>query len=226
METMTVTRANPSTIIAPSATVWRVDPVRSKAEFSVGNRLLLLIKFTVDGQFSDVSGTITLVERDLTRSRADLVIGTASIDAGIARRDKHLKSADFFDVEQYPLMTFTSRRVGRLDAAAGRYRVVGDLMLRGVTRPVTLDVSYTAPRPNTGERRISLTGTTTISQRDFGMDHQSPVGGPADEIRIRVAIEATPTSSAGAPLFSPFEVVDRVAGQPYRLTSTPVGARG
>jgi polyisoprenoid-binding protein YceI len=193
METMTVTRANPATIFIPTTTVWRVDPVRSKAEFSVGNRLLL-VKFTVGGQFSDVGGTVAVDERDLTRSRADLVIRTASIDTGIAWRDKHLQAADFFDVERYPLMTFTSRRVEAVDVAAGRYWVVGDLTLRGVTRPVSLDVRYTPPRPNAGERRIGLTGTTTISRRDFGMAHQRRIGGPADEVRISVAIEATPAA--------------------------------
>jgi polyisoprenoid-binding protein YceI len=191
---MTVTNAYPSTATAPTTTVWRVDPARSRAEFSIGNRMMLLFTSTVDGHFSDIGGSITLDERDLTRSRAELVIGAASLDTANARRDKHLKSADFFDVERHPQLTFTSRTVEAVDAAAGSYRVAGDLTVRGVRRPVTLDVHYSAPRPNAGERRISLTGTTTVSRRDFGMTWQSLVGRPADEVRLSVTLEATPAS--------------------------------
>ena len=194
METATVTNADLFIISAPAATVWRVDPARSKAEFSVGNRMVLLVKNTVNGHFSDIGGTITLDERDLTRSRAELVIGAANLDTGNARRDKHLKSADFFDVARYPRLTFKSRTVEAIDADAGRYRAVGDLTVRGVTRPVMLDVQYAAPRPNAGERRIGLIGTTTVSRRDFGMNWQSLVGRPADEVHLTVALEATPTS--------------------------------
>jgi polyisoprenoid-binding protein YceI len=193
MEAMTVTNAYPAFTSMPTTTVWSINPAHSKIEFSIDNRLLI-VNFTVEGQFPDVSGTITLDERDLTQSRADLMIRTASIETGIGCRDKHLKAADFFDVERYPRMTFASRRIDAVDTAAGLYRVLGDLTLLGVTHPVTLNVRYMPSRSSDGERRISLTGTTTISRRDFGMNHQSPVGGPADEVRVKVAIEATPVS--------------------------------
>jgi polyisoprenoid-binding protein YceI len=207
METTTVTNANHLDADAPATTVWRVDPARSRAEFSVGNRVMLALRITVNGHFSDVAGTIAIDEQEPARSRAELVIGAASLDTGMAKRDTHLRSADFFDVETHPRVTFRSRTVEVVDAATGRYRVGGELTARGVTRPVTLDVQYTAPRPNARERRIALTGTATVSRRDFGMNWQNLVSRPADEVRLTVAVEATPALATDGAL------VERGAGE-------------
>jgi polyisoprenoid-binding protein YceI len=198
METTTDTNANHHSTEASTTTVWRIDPARSRAEFAVDNRVMLVMKLTVKGTFSDLAGTITLDEQHPTMSSAELVIGAASLDTKNGRRDKHLKSADFFDVEKYPQLTFTNRAVKAIDAAAGRYRIDGDLTVRGVTLPVTFDALYTAPDANARERKIVLTGTATVSRRDFGMNWQSLVSRPADEAQLTVALEATPASTSVA----------------------------
>jgi polyisoprenoid-binding protein YceI len=182
---------------APTSTVWQIDPAHSRAEFAVGNRVMLVAKLTVNGGFSDIAGTIELDQQNPANSRADVVIGAASLDTKMARRDKHLKSADFFDVERFPQLTFASRSVEGIDPAAGRYRVGGDLTVRGVTRPVTLDAQYTPPPPNAGQRQIAVTATTTLDRRDFGMVWRSLTSRPADEVRVTVSVQATP---AAAPL--------------------------
>lgn len=194
MQTATITHEPRITGSEPAASVWRVDPAHSSAQISVDTRIMLLVKLTVNGHFSEVSGLITLDERDLTRSRAQISVAAESLDTANARRDKHLKSPDFLDVVRYPRLTFTSGNVEPIDAASGHYRATGDLTVHGVTRPVTLDVQYTPPRRDGSARRLRLVGTTTVSRREFGITHQSLVGRPADEVRIKVTLEATPTS--------------------------------
>jgi polyisoprenoid-binding protein YceI len=89
-------------------------------------------------------------------------------------------------------VTFRSRSVEPIDPVAGRYRVGGDLTVRGVTRPVTLEAQYTPPRPNAGQRQIAVTATTTLDRRDFGMVWRSLMSRPADAVRVTVSVQATP----------------------------------
>src|SRR5258707_10220096 len=128
-----------SQVPATSVTTWKIDQEASRVEFTAGMRLMFVMKVTVLGRFSDVAGTLTVDEREPTNSRVAVTIGTASLDTQLAARDKHLHSADFFDVEHYPAMTFTSRLIEALDQAAGHYRVTGTLTIRDVTREVSLD---------------------------------------------------------------------------------------
>src|SRR3954454_12640341 len=108
----------------------------------IGNRLMFVQRLTITGRFTAVSGTITLDERDPSTARAEVSIDAASIDTQDARRDAHLRTADFFHVAEHPHLTFVSRRVEAIDQAGGTCRVVGDLTVRGVTRPVTLDAHF------------------------------------------------------------------------------------
>ena len=118
--------------VAPAThTFYQIDPAASRVEFAIGLRLFFVKGSTVTGRFADVAGTITLDEQDPGTARATVTIGAASVDTRNERRDTHLRTADFFHVDQHPTLTFRSRRVEPVDPAAGRYRVVGDLTLHG-----------------------------------------------------------------------------------------------
>jgi len=178
--------------VAPAThTVYQIDPAASRVEFAIGLRLFFVKGSTVTGRFADVAGTITLDEQDPGTARATVTIGAASVDTRNERRDTHLRTADFFHVDQHPTLTFRSRRVEPVDPAAGRYRVVGDLTLHGVTREVTLEAHYT-PTPGAGrERRIALTLTAPLNRRDFEMAQNNPVFKVADDLTVTLTIEAT-----------------------------------
>jgi polyisoprenoid-binding protein YceI len=128
-----------SQVPATSVTTWKIDPQASRVEFTARMRMMFVMKVTVPGRFSNVAGTLTVDEREPTNSHVTVTIGTASLDTKLAARDTHLYATDFFDVEHYPTMTFTSRRIEVLDQAAGHYRVTGTLTIREVTREVSLD---------------------------------------------------------------------------------------
>jgi len=150
---------------APALSTWTIDPVHSVPEFAVKHMVIS----TVKGRFTGVEGTITFDEAAPERSSVVASIAVASIDTGEPQRDAHLRSPDFFDVERYPTITFRSTRVERIDDE--RYRVTGDLTIRDVTRPVTLDVEYEGQIKDAyGKQRAALTATTQIDRRDFGLN--------------------------------------------------------
>jgi len=184
--------AMPATPATPAAhATYQIDPAASRVEFSIRKRLFFVKKLTVTGRFSAVEGTITLDEQDPGTAQAEVTIGAGSIDTGNAKRDKHLLKADFFHVDQHPTLTFRSRRVEPVDAAAGRYRVVGDLTVRGVTRDVALETHYIPARGGEHDQRIALTLTAPLNRQDFGITWSSPVIKVADDLTITLTIEAT-----------------------------------
>jgi polyisoprenoid-binding protein YceI len=145
-------------------TIWVIDPAHTLVEFGVRHMMVS----TVKGRFRDVRGAIELDETDPTRSSVSVEIDVASIDTGEPQRDAHLRSADFFDAERYPVITFQSRRIE--EAGHDRYRVVGDLTIRDVTREVTLDATYEGrARDPYGNERIGFSARTTLNRRDFGL---------------------------------------------------------
>jgi polyisoprenoid-binding protein YceI len=172
-------------------TAWQIDPKTSRVEFTIRKRLLVA-PLRVTGRFSDVQGVITLDEQDPTTAQASITIGARSIDTGNARRDTHLRQADFFHVDTHPAITFRSRRVDSSDGIAGRYTVLGDLTVRGVTREVLLDAHYSAPEGSAENRRIKLTLTTNLNRRDFGLVWNTLFISVAGELSVNLEIEATP----------------------------------
>jgi polyisoprenoid-binding protein YceI len=121
-------------------TTWNLDPVHSVAEFKVRHMMISNVK----GQFTGIAGVLTLDETDVTKSRIEASIEAGSINTGDPQRDAHLKSADFFDAEKFPALSFKSTRVTR--AGAGALAVAGDLTIHGVTREVSFAVEGpTAP---------------------------------------------------------------------------------
>jgi polyisoprenoid-binding protein YceI len=176
-----------------STTTWEIDPTASWVEFSARMRLMFISNVTVVGRFSEVHGTLSGTQSDPTNAQVSVTIGSASLDTKAPPRDKHLRSADFFDVEHYPNLTFSSRRIEAIDPAHGHYRVTGSLTIRDVSRDVSLDAKYT---PETGvEQRQIVNLETTLDRRDFGLVWSRPVQKIADDVKITLHIEWVPASS-------------------------------
>jgi|SRR5579863_6963411 len=155
-----------TTTTSPASTItWKLDPAHSSAEFKVKHMMISNVK----GTFSGLSGTLTEHTVDSTLSSVEASVDISTVNTGDAQRDGHLKSADFFDVEKYPTMTFKSTTVER--KADDEYRVTGDLTIHGVTKPVTFAVEGpTAPGKDPwGNTRIGISATTKINRKDFGL---------------------------------------------------------
>jgi polyisoprenoid-binding protein YceI len=165
---------------------WQLDSSSSGIHFAV--RHLVLAK--TRGRFSRWSGTLMVPGGDFSRATVDVVIDAASIDTGVARRDDHLRSAEFLDVNRYPNIIFSARRVSA--EPDGSLRVVGALTIRDVTRHVSLAV---LPNGRTlepwGKQRVGFLATATIERRDFGFSGNPALdaGGLVIGQRIEVEIE-------------------------------------
>ena len=156
---MSTTLTTPQTI-----TTWTLDPVHSVAEFKVKHMMISNVK----GQFTGITGVLTLDESELAGSRVEATIDASTINTREAQRDAHLKSADFFDVEQFPTLSFQSTQVKR--TGDDELAVTGDLTIHGVTRQVTFQVEgpTVAGKDPWGNTRIGLSATTKINRKDFG----------------------------------------------------------
>ena len=144
---------------------WKIDTSHTSAAFSVRHMMIS----NVHGQFQTVTGTVEFDENDPLRSVVDVQIDVASLTTRDERRDGHLRSADFFDAEKYPYITFKSRRVEKTDATRGR--LIGDLTIRDVTKEVVLDVEYAGQAKSPfGTVNAGFTGRTKINRKDFGLN--------------------------------------------------------
>ena len=170
-----------------SVTTWKLDPAHSHAEFKVKHMMISNVK----GSFSGLSGTLSEHPTDSSLSRVEASIDVATINTGDAQRDGHLKSADFFEAEKYPTMTFKSTKVER--KADDEYRVTGDLTIHGVTKPVTFAVEGpSAPNKDPwGNTRIGLSATTKINRKDFGLNWNAALetGGILVGEDVQIALE-------------------------------------
>lgn len=148
------------------ASEWTIDPSHTTAQFSVRHLMVTDVK----GTFSKVSGTIDLNEKDPTKSVVDVVIDANSIDTRDAKRDEHLKSADFFDAANHPKITFKSTQIKKV--GKDKYKVTGDLTMRGVTKPVTLDVvGPTPPIKNPWGMTVrGVNASGKLNRKDFGLN--------------------------------------------------------
>jgi len=181
---------------AATVTTWEIDPKASRIEFTARMRLMFVMKVKVQGRFTDVSGTLTVDEREPANSQVNVTNGAASLDTKLAARDKHLHSADFFDIEHFPTMTFTSRRIEALDRETGHYRVTGALTIRDVTREVSLDAWNVSPQTAGEKPRLAFNLSTVLDRRDFGLTWSRPQQKIVDEINVALSIEFAPVSSA------------------------------
>ncbi|GAB7025587.1 YceI family protein [Geotalea toluenoxydans] len=171
-----------------SASSWKIDADHSNMGFKVRHLMVSNVK----GSFEKVAGVLELDDKDITKSKVDVTIETASINTNAAKRDEHLRSADFFDVAKYPTMTFVSKKVAK---AGKNLKVTGNLTLHGVTRPVVLTVDPITKESKDpwGNLRRGTTATTTINRKDFGLVWNAGLetGGVAvgEEVAIILEIE-------------------------------------
>jgi polyisoprenoid-binding protein YceI len=147
------------------------------------------------GKFTDYAGTINLDQQEPKNSDVDVTIQTASLDMSDEKWDEHLKSKDFFDVEQFPTMTFKSTKVEVTGDKTAN--VTGDLTLHGVTKPVTLAVTYngTGKHPMMDRMETGFEATGKIKRSDFGMGYGVPAVG--DDVNITISVEAFQPPKAG-----------------------------
>lgn len=169
------------------AGVWDIDPVHSDVSFSV--RHLMVSK--VRGRFGAFSGEIT-TGTEVTDSRVTATIDASSIDTNNEQRDNHVRSADFFDVANHPTWNFTSTGVR---GSGAELLLDGDLTIKGVTRPVVLQLEMSGFGPGAyGDTRAGFSASTTINRNDFGVDISMPLDGGGvvvgEKVTISLDIEA------------------------------------
>ena len=179
-----------TTAIATTTTTYIIDKAHSEVTFQVRH---LLSK--VRGRFSDFNGTIEYDEENPERSLVNVDVQAASIDTTERDRDAHLRSADFFDAEKIPTLTFRSTGVQRNDD--GTFAVAGDLTIHGVTRSVSFEASLLGSAKDPwGNERIAFEAETTINRKDFGLTWNAALetGGflVGDEVTISVSVQAVP----------------------------------
>jgi polyisoprenoid-binding protein YceI len=172
----------------PAVTTWNIDPAHSHVEFAAKHLMIS----TVKGRFGGVTGTVTTDESDPAKGQVEVEIDAASIDTREAQRDTHLKSADFFDVEKFPRLTFKSTGIAGVDGDS--FKLTGDLTIHGVTRPVTLDVtSEGRGKDPWGGERAGFSATGKIKRSEFGLTWNQVLetGGfvVGDDIKISLDIE-------------------------------------
>jgi polyisoprenoid-binding protein YceI len=184
MSTLTIPQTTTST-----TTTWNIDPVHSVAEFKVKHMMITNVK----GQFAVVNGLLSLDEENITNSRVEASLDAASVNTRDVQRDAHLKSADFFDVEKFPTLSFKSTRITL--AGNGELAVAGDLTIHGVTKSVVFNVEGpSAPGKDPwGNTRIGLSATTKVNRKDFGLTWNAALetGGilVGDEVTITLDVE-------------------------------------
>jgi polyisoprenoid-binding protein YceI len=169
---------------------WKIDAAHSEADFSIKHMAIS----TVHGTFRGVSGTIKYDPSDVVKSGVEASIDVASVDTGVAQRDTHLKSPDFFDVAKFPTMTFKSTSVTK---AGDHYDVTGDLTLHGVTKKVVLKLDEPG-KEETGMDGKSVhrgfTATTTVNRKDFGLTWNGTLKSGdsvlGDDVKIELDVEA------------------------------------
>lgn len=167
---------------------WKIDAAHSAVEFSVKHMMIA----TVRGRFESFDGKINVDPRDLLKSSVEGRVETASINTRDANRDAHLRSADFFDAEKFPYMTFRSTSIER--TGDGEFKVQGELTIKDVTRPVTFTVSDEGHGKDPwGNQRWGLSGSTSINRKEFGLNWNVALetGGwlVGEQIKINVELE-------------------------------------
>jgi polyisoprenoid-binding protein YceI len=176
--------------VLANADTWHIDPAHTNVEFTVRHMMISNVK----GQFQKTAGTITVNGNDPATAKIDATIDATSIDTRVEKRDAHLKSPAFLDVDKFPTITFKSTKVEA--DGPGKWKVTGDLTLHGVTKPVVLEVETTGT-PITdpmGNTRAGASATTKINRSDFGLKWNQAIEGGGvmvgDEVAISIDVEA------------------------------------
>ncbi len=164
------------TFCARAADTYKLDPAHTSVGFAISH----LIISEVSGRFNDVAGEVTLDKDALTAAKATIQV--KSVDTGIAKRDDHLRTPDFFDAAQFPTITFESMKVEK-------DKITGKFTMHGVTKEIAMPVTVKGPiKDPWGNTRIALSAETTLNRTDYGMKSMMGVG---DEVKIKITSEAT-----------------------------------
>jgi polyisoprenoid-binding protein YceI len=175
-----------STTTVPSTVTgtYAIDPTHSRIGFVARHAMVTKVR----GSFNEFEGTGTFDAEDPSRSQLSLTIKTASIDTRNADRDGHLRNNDFFAVEAHPEITFVSTAVEQLDPET--FRVTGDLTIKGVTKPVTVDFEYTGTAVDPFSNvRLGLEGRTTINRKDWGVNWNAALEAGGVLVSEKVTLE-------------------------------------
>lgn len=167
---------------------WSIDASHSLVEFSVRHLMISSVK----GRFSEVEGELVTDPDNLEEGELSVTIQTKSVNTHDEKRDEHLCSDDFFDVEKHPTMTFQGRTMKHVKD--DKYELTGDLTIKGNTNPVTLDVTYTGKGNDPwGNERMGFSAEGVISRKDFGLTWNAPLetGGVlvGDEVKISIEVQ-------------------------------------
>lgn len=169
---------------------WQIDSAHSGIHFSVKHLVIARVR----GQFGRWTGALSVPDGDFTRATVDVTIDATSIDTGVADRDDHLKSADFFDVASYPEITFRGRRVEPAEGSDG-FALAGDLTIRGTTREVVLEVASAGQTKDPwGNVRAIFAARTAVDRKEFGLTWNQALetGGVlvGDAVEIEIEVQA------------------------------------
>ncbi len=170
-------------------TTWKIDPAHTDISFSAKHLMIT----TVRGKFDGVDGELHLDETDPARSGGEIRVAAASLSTGFEARDQHLRSADFFDVENHPSIAFRATSVE--PKKDGDFVVTGDVTIRGITKPVVFDVEFLGTTPGmSGARHAGFTARTKVNRKDWGLNWNMALeaGGwlVGDEIKLDVEVAA------------------------------------
>ena len=169
---------------------WAIDKVHSEIGFTVRHMMISKVK----GVFHEYDGTIIADPSDLTTAEVEFSVDLNSIDTRNSDRDNHLRSADFFDVENHPKMTFKGTKISKV--GENKYEVTGNLTIRGVTRPetFTVEVEGVAKDPFSGVEKTGFSVTGTINRKNYGLEWNAALetGGVlvGEEVNVQIEIEA------------------------------------
>lgn len=175
--------------VAVAGEKYELDSVHSFIGFSVRHMAVSSVR----GEFKEYTVDLTVDESELTNSSIEVTIEAASIDTDNKQRDEHLRSADFLEVESYPQIVFTSKKIER--TGDGEYSAIGDLTIHGITKEVTLDLEVAGPITDPyGNLRVGIEGQTTIDRQDFEVKWSKVMdaGGlvVSDDVKITFGVEA------------------------------------
>lgn len=171
--------------VAGTKTTWKIDPVHTSVEFSAKHLMIT----TVKGRIADIEGTIHGDEKDVQNSSVEVTLRPASLDTRTEQRDQHLRSADFLDVEKYPEIKFRSTRI---TGDKESFELTGDLTIRDVTKPITLDVEFEGKmRDPWGGERVGFSAKGKLDRREWGLTYNQALetGGVVVGHDIRISLE-------------------------------------
>lgn len=185
------------------ASTWEIDSAHAAANFSVRHMMISNVR----GTLGKVTGKVMLDDADITKSTVEATIDVKGINTKEQKRDDHLRSKDFFDVEKFPTITFKSTKI---EKAGDKLKITGDLTIHGVTKPVTLDATVTNEIKNPFTKAVTrgVMATGTVNRKDFGLTWNVALeaGGVlvGDDVALEIESELI-KQDAGAPAAAPMK---------------------